>query len=222
MKPGTYILDLLLKGQDTGKTIVYLRHSTRNSFAGVPEHLRQGVEITEEGIQVAREFGTSLHRIFPEKRLILGHTVARRCQMTAEFIGQGFSPAGFQIIDYQKEIEDPILDMESYCAERDENGWENLIINWLNKKVPQNIMQDPDTYADRHVKKLISFDSIDNGNLFVVIGHDYTIFPIVSRVFGKRMTGIDFLNGIVIQAGSGTAKILFSDADGAMKKELHY
>lgn len=222
MKPGTYVLDLLLKSQNSGKTIVYLRHSTRDSFAGVPEHLRQGVEITPQGIQMAREFGTSLHRIFPEKQLILGHTIARRCQMTAEFIGQGFSPGCFQIIDYQGEIEDPILDMDSYCNLRDEIGWENLIIRWLNKKIPLNIMQDPDTYADTHVKKLVSFDGIGNGNLFVVIGHDYTLFPIVSRTFGKKMTGIDFLNGIVIAADSGTAKILFSDADGAMKKVLNY
>lgn len=142
--------------------------------------------------------------------------------MTAEFIGQGFSPAGFQIIDYQREIEDPILDMDSYISLREEMGWKDLIIRWLNQQIPQNIMQNPDTYADSHINKLLAFEGIDNRNLFVLIGHDYSLFPIVSRIFGKKMTGIDFLNGIVIATDSSTVEIMFSDADCAMRKILNY
>lgn len=222
MKPGMYIQDLLLQGAVTGKLILYLRHSNRDSFAGVPEHMRQDVPITPQGISMALEFGRFLQEIFPERRLILGHTAARRSRMTAECIARGFCPSWSRIIDYQEEIKDPIRDMDSYCYLRDENGWENLIIRWLNRQIPEHVMQDPDTYADIHVKKLLSFDGMDENSLFVVIGHDYTIFPIVSRIFGKKLTGIDFLNGIVFEANHNTAKVMFSDADSALEKLLNY
>lgn len=222
MKPGRYVLDLLKENSASGRIILYIRHSKRDSFMGVPEHLRHGVEITPEGVKMALEFGNSLQEIFPGRRLVLGHTTARRCQMTAEFISRGFSTECSQIIDFQEKIEDPILNMDSYVNLRDEKGWQNLIIQWLNQQVPEDIMQDPDIYADTHVKRLLAFDNIDDESLFVVIGHDYTLFPIISSVLGKKVTGIDFLNGIVINANSERNEIMFSDEDCKVRRVLEY
>jgi len=87
MKPGDYVLDLLNNAPKDKRTIVLLRHSARNPFDGMPEHLREGVEITPEGVRLARAFGESLKEIFSGNHLFLGHTVALRCRMTTESMG---------------------------------------------------------------------------------------------------------------------------------------
>ena len=92
MKPGEFVLDILKEVPKNRRTIVLIRHSKRDSFEGVPDHLREGVVITPEGIRMAREFGESLGEILPGKPLVLGHTVARRCRMTAESIRDGYPP----------------------------------------------------------------------------------------------------------------------------------
>jgi len=128
VKPGEYILSLLKEASDTQKTILFLRHSKRNSFAGIPDHLRPGVEITPEGRLMAREFGEALGQVTPGRRLFLAHTIARRCRMTAECIRQGYSPASwFPMVEYPDEIGDPVLDPDAFIDLRERIGWQVLI-----------------------------------------------------------------------------------------------
>jgi len=128
VKPGEYLLSLLKEASDTQKTILFLRHSKRNSFAGIPDHLRPGVEITPEGRLMAREFGEALGQVTPGRRLFLAHTIARRCRMTAECICQGYSPASwFPMVEYPDEIGDPVLDPDAFIDLRERIGWQVLI-----------------------------------------------------------------------------------------------
>jgi hypothetical protein len=219
--PGAHVLDLLRNGPVGDRTVLYLRHSIRNSFAGVPVEQQLAAEITPEGVLRAREFGASLRQLLPGRRLVLGHTLARRCRMTAECIGAGYAPGGeFRMIDYHGDIDDLFLDVDAFLAIREEHGWEGMIERWLARQIPPTVMRDPRIYADRHLDRLLSTDGVDDGDLFIVIGHDITVFPLVSRLFDRTITTVDFLNGIVIDADGTTAGARFSDGERALATTL--
>jgi hypothetical protein len=220
MKPGDYVLSLLNCVPVDRRTIVLMRHSARNSFDGMPEELREGVEITPEGIRMARTFGESLSEISPGENLFLGHTVARRCRMTAESIGEGYSPVGrVRILGCQPVIESPVVNPDKYVALRDELGWREGIRRWLDGEIPVDTLCNPDTYSEDILEKLLSFPVTGENNLLLVVAHDITLFPIVSSVFGKRVTAVEFLNGIVITVKGTTAEIHYSDAEFSLKAE---
>lgn len=220
MKPGDFVLDILKEVPKNRKTIVLIRHSKRDPFNGMPDLLREHVEITPEGIHMAREFGDSLGKILPENALVLGHTIAHRCKMTAESILDGYSshhPA--RILGCEPEIKSPVLHLARYVAVREKFGWRELIRKWLDQELPEDTFQDPHRYSDYVLQNLLTCPGIKKGNLFVVVAHDITIFPIISRVFGVKVKPIDFLNGIVISADTKKAEIQFADAETSLKAE---
>lgn len=220
MKPGDFVLDILTETPENRRTIVLIRHSKRDPFNGMPDHLREGVGITPEGILMAREFGESLGEIFPGKPLILGHTAARRCRMTAESILDGYPqniPA--RILGCEPEIKSPVVHPERYIAIRDELGWREVIRKWLDQEIPENTFQNPCRYADYVLRNLFRCPGAGDGDLFVVIAHDITIFPIISHVFGITVKPIEFLNGIVITADTNTAELRFADKESSLKAE---
>ncbi len=223
MNPGDFVLDLLDTQPDSERTILLLRHSKRNSFIGVPDHLRPGVEITPEGVLMAREFGESLAEIVPDRRLLLRHTLALRCRMTAESIGQGYSLGNqFRMEEYPQELGDPVVDMGRFIELREQYGWEKLIRKWLDREIPDDVLQDPDLFSDNNVKHLLSLCATGDRDLFVIVGHDVTLFPIVSRVFGRKITTIDFLNGIAISAYETNAEIQFANSEFSFQKRIEY
>jgi hypothetical protein len=220
MKPGDYVLDILKEAPENRKTIVLIRHSKRDSFAGMPDHLREGVEITPDGILMAREFGESLGKISPGKHLVLGHTVAHRCKMTAESIRDGYPPGiPARIIGCEPEIKSPVVHPERYIAIRDALGWREVIRKWLDQEISEDIFQDPHRYADYVLRNLFAYPGAKDRDLFVVIAHDITIFPIISSVFGVKVKPVEFLNGIVITADTDTAELQFADAESSLKTE---
>jgi hypothetical protein len=218
MKPGEFVLDILKEAPKNRRTIVLIRHSKRDSFEGVPDHLREGVVITPEGILMAREFGASLGEILPGKPLVLGHTVARRCRMTAESIRDGYPPTvPARILGCEPEIKSPVLHQERYIAIRDELGWHEVIRKWLDEEIPENIFSNPHRYSDYVLRNLFTRAEAEDGDLVVVIAHDITRFPIISSVFGVKVKPIEFLNGIVITAGTNSAEFQFADAESSLK-----
>lgn len=218
---GAPILDLLRDGTVGIRTAVYLRHSIRNSLAGIPAHQQLAAEITPEGALRAREFGEALQRLVPGRRLVLGHTIARRSRMTASCIGAGYAPDGhYRMIDYRRDIDDLILDPDAFLALRDAIGWEPLLRRWLGRGVPRDIMRDPHVYADTHLEQLIAVDGGDDRDLFVVIGDDITLFALVSRLFGRTITTVDFLNGIAITTDGTTSEARFSGGEETLATTL--
>lgn len=220
MKPGDFVLDLLKEDPETDKTIVLIRHSKRDSFEGIPDALREGVEITSEGIGMARLFGESLGQIAPGRPLFLGHTVAHRCKMTAESIRDGYLPSGqVRILGCQPAIESLVVDHEKFIALRNEFGLSELIRKWLDREFPETVFRDPHRYSDEILGRLLSFPLDNQGDLLVVVAHDVTIFPIVYSVFGKKVKPVEFLNGIVITTNGQTVKIRFNDAECSLEEE---
>jgi hypothetical protein len=220
MKAGAYVLGLLEKIPHDEKTIVLIRHSKRDSFGGIPDHLRNTVGINPEGICMAREFGESIRKVVPNKRLFLGHTVAKRCEMTACSIREGFSLDGeTTILGCEPEIKSPVINLDNLVKLRNEFGWQNLIQQWLESEVPEDILWNPRKYSDEILGKLLTYPKVRPGNMLVVVAHDITLFPLVFSLFGKKVQAIEFLNGIVISAKNDNAEIHFKNAEYSFKTE---
>jgi len=214
MKPGSYVLDILQSAPKDQRTILLIRHSNRDSFGGIPDHLRNTVGITPEGMRMAREFGESLKKIAPDKQLFLGHTVAKRSEMTAWSICEGYSSDNqVKILGCEPEIKSPVVNLEKLIEMRNEFGWHELIKRWLGREIPEDIIRDSQKYSDEILGKLLNYPTVRPGDILVVVAHDITLFPLVFSLFGKAVKAIEFLNGIVILADANVVKIQFRNAE---------
>jgi broad specificity phosphatase PhoE len=220
MNHGDYVLNLLGEVPETGKTIVLMRHAHRDSFQGIPDDLREKVPITPGGVLMARAFGRSLGKTVPKKRILLGHTPAKRCQMTAESIGHGYaSPDRVRILGCSPGVGSVVTDPDQYIRLREELGWRSLMQKWLNRKIPGTILEHPRAYCENLLTGLVSFQGMDHDDLLIMIAHDVTIFPVVHSIFGKTLTSLEFLNGLVITVGSPACEIRYADADHSLKAQ---
>ena len=220
MKAGDYVLDLLDMAPRNEKTIVLIRHSKRDTFGGIPDHLRDTVGINPEGVQMARKFGESIRQVIPDKRLLLGHTIAKRCEMTARSIQEGFSSDNQTILlGYEPEIKSPVVNLDNLVKLRNQFGWQGLIQQWLGSELPEDTIWNPRKYSDDVLSKLLTYPNVQYGDLLIFVAHDITLFPLVFSVFGKNVQAIEFLNGIVISADSDNAEIRFRNAEYSFKTE---
>ncbi|MDD5143097.1 hypothetical protein [Methanoregula sp.] len=220
MKAGAYVLDLLDEAPLNEKTIVLIRHSKRDSFGGIPDHLRDTIGINPEGVQMAREFGKSIRQVAPKKQLLLGHTVAKRCEMTACSIQEGFSSLNqTRVLGCEPEIKSPVVNLNNLVKLRNEFGWQGLIQQWLRSELPEDTIWNPRKYTDEVLGKLLKYPAVQPGDLLVVVAHDITLFPLVFTIFGKHVKAIEFLNGIVLSVNSDNAEIQFKNAEYSFKTE---
>ena len=220
MKPGSYVLDILQSAPKNQRIILLIRHAKRDSFEGIPDHLRNTVGITPEGSVMAREFGKSIKQIAPEKQLFIGHTVAKRSEMTAWSICEGYSSNIHpKILGCEPEIKSPVINLEKLVEVRNEYGWQELIRKWLGREIPEDTLWDPQKYSDEILGKLLNYPTVRPGDILIVIAHDITLFPLVFSLFGKPVRAIDFLNGVVISADANVAKVRFRDPEFSCETE---
>ena len=207
------VMSLLERMPVRDRTIVLIRHSKRPSLASVPYDKRPGVELTPEGIRMAREFGNALYDLIGERRIYLLHTAAKRCQMTARALEEGLSSRGpaITMIRADPEIRDPIVDLEKFRDVRESLGWQGMIQNWLGRRIDPGILEDPETYANMIVKILLDCDYLDSGDVLITVAHDITLFPLIHTYFGRCLTTIGFMNGIVMKADGDRTEIGFEE-----------
>ncbi len=220
MKPGDYVLDFIRDAPEGHRTIALIRHSKRKSFNGVPDELRNSVGITAEGIVMAREFGESMNQISHINRLFLGHTVAKRAEMTAQSIYDGyFSDNQATIVGCEPEIRSPVVNLDNLVAVRNEFGWKELIVKWLNGEIAGDTLRNPSEYTDEILGELLHYPRVGSGELLIAVAHDITLFPLIYSLFGKNVKAVEFLNGIVISADTHVAEIAFCDGNNFFKME---
>jgi hypothetical protein len=214
MKPGSYVLDILESAPKNQSTILLIRHSNRDPFGEIPDHLRDTVGINPEGMRMAREFGESIKKIVPDKRLFLGHTVAKRSEMTARSICEGYSSDNqVKILGCEPEIKSPVVNLEKLVEIRNEFGWHELIKRWLGSEISEDVIWDPKKYSDEILGKLLNYPAIRPGDILIIVAHDITLFPLVFSLFGKPVKAIEFLNGVVISVDTNLVKIQFRNAE---------
>jgi hypothetical protein len=220
MKAGAYVLDFLDTVPRNEKTIVLIRHSKRDPFGSIPNHLRDAVGINPDGVKMAREFGDAIRQVAPNGRLLLGHTVAKRCEMTARSIQEGFSSDNqTMVLGCEPEIQSPVVNLDNLVKLKNQFGWQGLIQQWLGSELPEDTIWNPRKYSDDVLSKLLTYPNVQYGDLLIFVAHDITLFPLVFSVFGKNVQAIEFLNGIVISADSDNAEIRFRNAEYSFKTE---
>jgi len=222
-EPGGFILGILRDMPEDRKTIVLLRHAKRNSFLGIPHRLRGRVEISPEGISMARKFGESLRDTMHGKRLVLSHTPANRCRMTAESIRDGSLPwIRVQILGCKPELPHPVKDTGRFSALGQELGWEILFDRWLKQGVGNDVLSDPRPYTSEIVKNLLEVPGVGSKDIFIVVAHDIMIIPLLFCIFGKKITDIDFLNGIVLSCDGDFIAAGYSDGYVSLQERMSY
>lgn len=213
MNHGDYILDLLRNHPGSGRTVLLIRHSVRDSLRCVPAGLRDDVPITPEGVVHAVEFGRKLKTIAPDTIVHLGHTAPRRCRMTAEAICTGYSsPDNTRDLGVVPDVNSVIVDPGAFSALWEEMGWHTLIRQWLSGNISEDTVHNPHWYTDQLLRNLAAFPAGDDSDLLVIVAHDVTIMPIVASVMGTLLTSIDFLNGVVISGDGSGAGIWYADS----------
>jgi hypothetical protein len=166
---------------------------------------------------MARAFGESLAQIVPGRRILLGHTPAKRCRMTAESIGCGYAAMDrVRILGCRPEVGSVVADPDMYIRLREELGWRDLMRRWLNEEIPGETLENPRTYCDTTLAGLVSFPEMTSDDLMVVIAHDVTILPIISSVFKRTKTSLEFLNGLVITGSPPAFEIRYRDANDSL------
>jgi hypothetical protein len=196
------------------RTVILIRHANRPSFEGVPYDVRPHVEITPEGIENARRFGISLAPVVSGKRIHLLHTPATRCRMTAMAIREGLSPGNTADIGIGQAplIADPVRDLERFRHLNEQYGWHELIRRWLEGRVDEEVLWNPGWYSDALLKQVLDGPDFRPGEIRIVVAHDVTLFPLIHTYFGRYMTAIEYLHGIVIKADTETMDVGFEDA----------
>jgi len=208
--PIFFLLDHM---SDRDRTIVVIRHSERPSLRSIPYEKRPGVELTTEGIRMAREFGASLHDLIGDRRIFLLHTPAKRCIMTARALEEGLSSRGpvNTSIRADPKIHDPIIDLDKFRELRESLGWQGMIRNWLGRRIDPGILEDPMQYADMLVGMLLDCHYIERGDVLMVVAHDITLFPLIHTYFGRCITTIGYMNGIVMKSDGDKTDIGFEE-----------
>lgn len=131
--------------------------------------------------------------------------------MTAVAIRDGLSPgnaAGIGIGD-APQIADPVRDLTGFRQLNEKHGWHGMIRQWLSGRIDEGILMDTASYSDELVRELLRDHEFPPGETRIVVAHDITLFPLIYRYFGRCITTIGFLNGIVIQAGPDEMDIGF-------------
>jgi hypothetical protein len=196
------------------RTVMLIRHADRPSFEGVPYDIRPHVELTPEGIENARRFGTSLTPAVSGKRIRLLHTPAIRCRMTAMAIREGLSPGNTAGIDIgpAPPIADPVRDLDQFRHLNEQFGWHELIQRWLAGQVDEEVLWNARWYSDELLKQVMDGPDFRPGEIRIVVAHDITLFPLIHTYFGRCMTTIGYLNGIVVKADTKAMDMGFEDA----------
>lgn len=193
------------------RAIVLIRHSKRPSLHSIPYEKRPYVELTPEGIALAREYGKSLWDVISDRRIYLLHTPAIRCMMTARAIEDGLSSRGpvNAIVKADPRIKDPIVNLDRFRELRELLGWQNLIGNWLAERIDTSVLQNPVSYSNYLVKLLLGCPYVGDGDVLIVVGHDITLFPLIRTYFKRSLMTIDYMSGVVIKSDDIETKIGF-------------
>jgi hypothetical protein len=133
--------------------------------------------------------------------------------MTAMAIRDGLSPgntAGISIGEAPI-IADPVRDLDRFRHLNEQFGWHELIRRWLAGQVDEGVLWNASRYTDDLLKQVLDGPGFRPGDVRIVVAHDITLFPLIHTYFGRCMTTIDFLNGIVVKADTRTMDVGFEE-----------
>ena len=190
---------LLISGFDNSPLVsstgLILRHSKRNE----PSlwDVDQNMELTKEGKEIARVFGTKLPI---SRKLIVFHSGVNRCRETADQIIKGFSEKGGEgIMKGECLILRGIgLNQNLFINELKKYPLIEVVERWIAGLYPEDQWPSFKNYCKRTAKLIWPFiEKQENNVLSIFVTHD--IHSIILRYgwfgFSLDMRGIDYLGG---------------------------
>ena len=203
--------NILNRDKEADFTIAVIRHSERPSFNKIPTEKWADVTITDRGIEAAKKFGKALgNQAVPPNSLKVYYTGQRRCADTAAAIATGIGQSagpeerGLNFIS-------PIADAAKYDDMLKNGRWKELLDGWLSSDNSYDCMTPVSLYTREFFRKLTSLGYSHGSNVVVIVAHDLQIFPLVSKIFGKNITNIDYLEGPVISKKKDDFEIGFGN-----------
>lgn len=194
-------LDVLhhLKENGAQKISLLIRHSAR--FFTKEARMEPFMGLTREGKEFALDLGHNL----PERPVpVLYSSFFGRCIETAYLIDKGYTLAhqsrpAHTITDptlapfYIKDIEKAIHLVEAQDTEL-------FLRNWFDKKIEENIMEDPETSSDRICDFMVEkLDKSRQESLTICVSHDWNIYPVKEFKMGlsHEINGdVGYLDGL--------------------------
>ena len=203
---------LLISGFDNfpldSSTGLVLRHSKRNEPSVWDEN--QNMELTEEGKNIARFFGTKLPI---SSKLIIFHSGVKRCRVTAEQISEGFlEKGGESILKGECLILRGIgLDQYLFIEELKKYPLIDVVRRWIAGLYIDDQWPSFRDYSRRTAKIIWPFIEKQNQNtLSIFITHD--IHSIILRYgwfgFPLNNQGIDYLGGYAFTFEDNSIRVL--------------
>jgi len=58
---------------------------------------------------------------------------------------------------------------------------------------------------------LLDCDYLDSGDVLITVAHDITLFPLIHSYFGRCLTTIGYMNGIVMRSDGDRTEIGFEE-----------
>ncbi|MFW9949056.1 MAG: histidine phosphatase family protein [Candidatus Thorarchaeota archaeon] len=185
-----------------------IRHSKRNEPSILDED--QNMELTEEGKQIARLFGSYLPK---SKNLIIFHSGVNRCLETAEQIHQGFlESGGSSLLKGECNLLRGIgLDPNLFMEELKKYSLVDVVIRWTAGLYPENSWPTFTSYCKRSASVIWTYlENLNQNTLVIFITHD--LHSIILRYgwfgFPLDIRGIDYLGGFAFAFESNMLKVL--------------
>jgi broad specificity phosphatase PhoE len=198
---GSQIIQMLDRLDGRGNVVIMIRHSERPSFESIPHEQWDSVDLTDTGIEEARNFGEALVSQSKVNDLQVFGWGFQRCQTTAKAICEGASRQSNQIHKPTKiTLKSPIVNHVEYKKALTTITWEKFIGDWLKDGVQQTAMLPAREYAEVLYRSLLRDDICQPSKTTVIATHDLFIIPLARYYFSKSSHYVDFLDGVVLQA----------------------
>ncbi len=197
---GAQIIQMLDQLDGSGNFVIMVRHSERPSFDNIPNEQWDRVDLTETGIEEARNFGRVLVAQSNVKDLQVFGWGFKRCQTTAQAICEGASHQSKRIHEPTKiSLKSPIVNGDEYRKALYTLTWDKFIGDWLRDDLQQSAMIPARKYAEEIYLSLLREDICHPSKTTVIATHDLFIIPLARYYFAKSLHNVDFLDGVVLQ-----------------------
>ncbi len=187
---------------DTGveKISVIMRHSDRFFSNNAGSEAFMG--LTDQGKAFAVDFGKKI-RSTPLPRMY--SSFFGRCIETAYLIDKGFTRQNDLFLDHNSmdEMLAPfyIKDIKKALACVERQGTQVFLRNWFDRKVDEEIMENPEATADRLTDFMIEqMKNLKKNTMAICVSHDWNIFPLKEFKMGlqhETAGDVGYLDGVI-------------------------
>jgi len=197
-----------------------LRHSKRYEPSFSDEN--QNMDLTEEGKQIARLFGTKLPH---SREIVIFYSEVDRCRETAEQIHRGFMERnGKSVIKGECKILRGIgLNPNVFMEELKKYSLLDVIVRWSAGLYPEEHWPTIKSYCKRAANIIWPYlQKLEQNTLAIFVTHDLHSIVLRYGWFGFPLDsrGIDYLGGYAFSIGKNEITVL--DYGDIKKAEIPY